>query len=200
MAKSIKSACANVNDELYTPRILVEAIIPELKEKINLIEKKKGSKAIVWLPFDTEYSEFNLVCKEHNLKTICSHITTGQDFFEYEPEEWDIVVSNPPFSRKLEVFKKLNDLGKPWAMVMNMMALNYQEIGYYFADNPIQMLIVDKRVSFNGSQSSFNSSYICGNNFLKKDLTFKHIDNNNANQFYVPSRMYEHIEELKKKK
>jgi hypothetical protein len=70
------------------------------------------------------------------------------------------------------------------------MCLNYQEIGHYFADHPCQMLIVDKRVSFNGSPSSFNSSYICGCGFLPKDLIFAHIKNNNALTKYSPSRMY----------
>jgi hypothetical protein len=75
-------------------------------------------------------------------------------------------------------------------MLTNIMCLNYQEIGNYFADNPCQMLIVDKRVSFNGFPSSFNSSYICGYNFLPRDLIFTHIANNNAKTNFIPSRMY----------
>ena len=73
---------------------------------------------------------------------------------------------------------------------MNIMALNYQEIGTYFVEKPCQMLIVDKRISFNGNQSSFNSSYICGNGFLPRDLIFRHVTNNNTNGFYKKSRMY----------
>lgn len=190
MAHSIKQACANLNDELYTPQILVEAISSELLKLVKKLEKINNKKPIIWLPFDTDQSEFAFLCRKHNLNYVCSHIENGQDFFNYEPKNWDIALSNPPFSKKLEVFKRLNDLGKPWAMVMNIMALNYQEIGHYFADNPCQMLIVDKRISFNGSQSSFNSSYICGKNFLEKDLMFVHVANNNAKQFYKPSRMY----------
>lgn len=75
-------------------------------------------------------------------------------------------------------------------MLTNIMCLNYQEIGNYFADNPCQMLIVDKRVSFNGNPSSFNSSYICGNNFLPKDLIFTHIKHNNALSNFTPSKMF----------
>ncbi len=72
---------------------------------------------------------------------------------------------------------------------MNIMALNYQIIGNYFTQHPCQLLIVDKRISFNGFPSSFNTSYVCGNNFLPKDLIFVHIENNNAKQNFVPSRM-----------
>ncbi|WP_406615703.1 hypothetical protein ACJA25_00560 [Mycoplasmopsis hyopharyngis] len=159
------------------------------------MRKKLNREPIIWLPFDTEESEFAYFCRENNFKYVSSHIWEDKDFFKYEPELWDIALSNPPFSKKLDVFKRLNSLKKPWAMLANIMCLNYQEIGHYFADNPCQMLIVDKRVSFNGNQSSFNTSYFCGNDFLPKDLIFVHIDNNNALNNFVPSRM---IKESKK--
>ena len=73
-------------------------------------------------------------------------------------------------------------------MLMNLMALNYQIVGHYFVEHPCQLLIVDKRVSFDGNYPSFNTSYICGNNFLSKDLIFETIESNLKNKF-VPSRM-----------
>ena len=69
------------------------------------------------------------------------------------------------------------------------MSLNYQIIGNYFVQQPCQLLLVDKRISFNGSPSSFNTSYVCGNNFLPKDLIFVHLENNNAKKNFIPSRM-----------
>ena len=191
MAHSIRKACANRNDELYTPEVLVNAIQPELDLLIKKIRIQKNKEPIIWLPFYKNQSEFVYMCKKWKYKYIYSHISSGKDFFKYEPKEWDIALSNPPFSKKLDVFKRLDQLNKPWAMIMNIMALNYQIIGNYFADHPCQMLIVDKRVSFNGNQSSFNSSYICGNNFLEKDLIFKHITHNNTKKHFKKSRMYE---------
>ena len=149
------------------------------------------------MPFDTKDSEFAYLCRKLKFKYICSHIKTGQNFFKYEPKTWDIALSNPPFSRKLEVFKRLNQLKKPWAMLMNIMALNYQIIGNYFTQHPCQLLIVDKRISFNGFPSSFNTSYVCGNNFLPKDLIFVHVENNNAKQNFIPSRMFTNFKGVK---
>ena len=77
-------------------------------------------------------------------------------------------------------------------MLMNIMSLNYQIIGNYFVQQPCQLLLVDKRISFNGSPSSFNTSYVCGNNFLPKDLIFVHLKNNNAKKNFIPSRMLIH--------
>jgi len=145
----------------------------------------------VWCPFDKENSEYVIFFKELGCNVIYSHIDYGQNFFEYEPEEnYDIIVSNPPFSRKLDVFKRCNELGKPWVMLSNIMCINYMEIGNYFADNPVQMLIPDKRVSFDGNPSSFCSGYFC-RNFLRGDLKFCHLPHCNSGKDFVPSRMME---------
>jgi len=36
------------------------------------------------------------------------------DFFNEEPDNWDIIVSNPPFSKSKEVMKRLKELDKPF--------------------------------------------------------------------------------------
>lgn len=168
----------NEQDEYYTPKILVEAIIPYL-------EKNKT----IWCPFDTENSEFVLLLKEKGFKVIYSHIWLGQDFFNYEPKEhYDYIVSNPPFSRKLEVLDRLYKIGKPFAMVLPLTMLNYQEVGEFFLDKELQLLIVDKKVSFNGNTASFNNSYYCYK-LLPKDLIFAHLENNNSGKFFKGSRM-----------
>jgi hypothetical protein len=192
MANSINQAFTKSKiDELYTPKILVECIRPYFEKwaEIFLEEHNKGT-IHVWMPFDTEYSEFNFFFQDYPyVIPIISHIDKGEDFFTFEPKEYDIIISNPPFSKKLKVFKRLNDLQEPYVMIMNTMALNYMEIGNYFANNPIQLLIPDKRVSFDGNPSSFNSCYVC-KDFLEKDLIFCHVDHCNSGKNYIPSRMY----------
>jgi hypothetical protein len=173
----------NAKDEFYTPKILVDIIQPFV-HKLYI----KYKKAVIWLPFDTEQSEFAYMCREQGYNYIASHTVTRKDFFSWEPEEWSFAVSNPPFSKKLAVFKRLNRFKKPWAMLCNIMCLNYMEIGNYFADHPCQILVPDKRVSFDGNASSFCSGYFC-NNFLDKDLIFCHIKNKNSGKDFIPSRM-----------
>jgi hypothetical protein len=190
MAKSINQCFknrkkGNVRDELYTPKCLVDIIIPYLYQWIN----NKKINPVIWSPFDVEISEFCYAWREHGFKYICSHINTGQDFFEYQPEFFDLVISNPPFSKKLDVYKRLNKLKKPWAMIGNIMQFNYMEIGNYFADNAFQLLIPDKRISFDGNPSSFCSGYIC-KDFLPKDLIFIHMKNCNSREDFIPSRMF----------
>ena len=110
------------NDEFYTPGILVKPIIKFIPE---------GS--TIWCPFDTANSEFVLTLKEHGFKVIHSHIWEGKDFLTYTPDEhFDCIISNPPFSLKLEVFEKLFKLEKPFAILMNSMAEQYHIVGNLF--------------------------------------------------------------------
>jgi len=161
-----------VKDEYYTPRILVEPILKYVKED-----------KIVWCPFDTDKSNFVIMLKEKGIKVIYGHISTGQDFFEYEPDNYDMIISNPPFSLKLKVLDRLYKLDKPFAMVLGLPILNYQEIGNFFLDKQLQLLIVDKKVSFDGKTSSFNNSYFCYN-MLERDLMFHHLEHNNSGRHF----------------
>lgn len=169
----------NEKDEYYTPPILVKPILKYIKPN-----------STIWCPFDTENSEFVILLKEAGHKVIYSHIWYGQDFFEYEPnEDYDYIISNPPFTRKLEVLKRLYKLNKPFAMVLGLPILNYQEIGQFFLDKKLQLLIVNKKVSFDGNTASFNNSYFCYN-MLPKDLMFADLEHNNSRKNYVASRMH----------
>jgi len=165
-------------DEYYTPPILVEPILQYIKPN-----------SIVWCPFDKFDSEFVQQITKQGHNVIYGHIEEGYNFFEYEPPHYDYIISNPPFTRKLEVLDRLYKLGKPFAMILGLPILNYQEIGEFFLDKDLQLLIVDKKVSFDGNTSSFNNSYFCSK-FLPRDLMFVHLDHNNSGKNYKPSRMY----------
>lgn len=178
MSNWLSTTKFNKKDEYYTPPILVKPILKYLKPH-----------STIWCPFDTEDSEFVIQLKEQGHKVIYSHIWYGQDFFNYEPtEHYDYIISNPPFTKKLEVLKRLYELDKPFAMVLGLPILNYQEVGEFFLNKPLQLLIVDKKVSFDGNTASFNNSYFC-RDILPKDIIFEHLDNNNSKKYFVGSNM-----------
>jgi hypothetical protein len=196
MSKSISQAfTTHKSDNLYTPKIIIDAVFPIFKERLEAIRQDKHRDPIVLCPFDTSHSEFVIKFLENGYQVKYGHISTGEDFFEYDYGKWDICVSNPPFSKKLEVFKKLNAFRQPWAMIMNTMALNYEEIIRYFADNPVELIFFDRRVSYNGDPSSFGSCFIC-NDMLMSEVKFIKLPHNNTGKNFNPSRMYTK-EELK---
>lgn len=178
MSNWLNTTSFNEKDEYYTPSILVKPILKYIKPN-----------SVIWCPFDTEDSEFVILLKEAGHKVIYSHIWLGQDFFFYEPDEpYDCIISNPPFTRKLEVLTRLYELGKPFAMILGLPILNYQEVGEFFLDKELQLLIVDKKVSFDGNTASFNNSYFCYK-MLPRDIIFAHIENNNSKKYFIKSRM-----------
>jgi hypothetical protein len=166
-------------DEYYTPKILVDVILPYLKPN-----------STIWCPFDTYDSEFVLSFNEEGHNVIHSHIWDGVDFFKCKVPKCDYIISNPPFTRKLEVLERLYEIGIPFGMILGLPILNYQEVGQFFLNRDLQLLIVDKKVSFDGNTSSFNNSYFCWN-ILPKDLMFVHLDHNNSGKNYKPSGMYD---------
>jgi hypothetical protein len=163
-------------DEYYTPPLLVEPLLQYIPP---------GS--TIWCPFDTADSEYVRIF-EKSFTVVRGHINEGKDFFEYEPDNWDIIISNPPFSRKLEVLERCYSLGKPFALLLGLPILNYQEVGSFFLNRPLQLLIFDKKVSFDGGTSAFNSSYFCWN-FLPKDLSFHHLPHNNSGKHFVGAHL-----------
>ena len=177
MSNWLNSKSFKKQDELYTPSILVEPILNYIKPN-----------SVVWCPFDNETSEFVILLEEANHKVIHTHIANGIDFFDYEPMEYDYIISNPPFSKKLAVLKRLYELDKPFAMLLGLPILNYQEIGNFFLDKNLELLIFDKKVSFDGNTSSFNTSYFC-NKILPKNIIFHSLPHNNTGKNYIASRM-----------
>ena len=85
------------NDECYTPRYGVEPLL-------EFMPKFRGK--TIWCPFDTDDSQFVKVFLENGYDVVNSHISDGRDFFEYEPEKWDLIISNPPFHNKRAFFER----------------------------------------------------------------------------------------------
>jgi hypothetical protein len=178
MSNWLKVTSFDKRDEYYTPALMVYPIIKYLKP---------GS--TIWCPFDTERSAFVKVFTASGFKVLYSHIWLGQDFFEYEPaEHYDYIISNPPFTKKLDVLRRLYTINMPFAMILGLPILNYHEIGEFFLDKNLELLIFDKKVSFDGKTSSFNCSYFC-NGLLPKGIVFYHLPHNNTSRNFIQPGM-----------
>lgn len=58
------------------------------------------------------------IFQNEGYQVIHSHIDEGKNFFFYEPDEYDIIISNPPFSIKDDIIKHLYELSKPYAILL----------------------------------------------------------------------------------
>ena len=157
------------NDECYTPLYGVKPILKYIPKDV-----------IVWCPFDTFESHFVKEISKTN-KVITSHKWTGQDFFDYEPDEWDVIVSNPPFTNKRKYFERALSFGKPFALIMTNTWLNDSAPKQLFKDKDLQLLMFDKRMKFvspdgrDNDKITFSSSYYCYN-FLPKQIVMEELN------------------------
>ena len=163
----------NKNDEYYTPTYAVYPIIKYIKPN-----------STIWCPFDKEDSNYVKILKKEGFKVIYGHIETGQDFFEVDIPECDYIISNPPYSLKGQVFKKLYKIGKPFAMFINFQGIfDHKERFKMFKNNRVEMLWLSPRVNYikqgeyKASGVPFQSGYLCSGIF-KNQLNFEYLDKN----------------------
>lgn len=156
----LKSNRTEEGDEVYTPFYAVEPLL-------EFVPKDK----VIWCPFDEEWSSYYRLFRENGYKVIRSSLSEGQDFFTYEPDEhWDILISNPPFSKKDKVLARAFDFEKPFALLLPANSIQGKERHKIFK-NEIQMLVFDLRVDYhtNGNMKEytkgnhFGSAYFCRN-------------------------------------
>ena len=154
------------DDENYTPAYAVTPLL----EFIN-------PDAIIWCPFDTEDSEFVKILSERAI-VIRSHINEGKDFFTYEPQVWDIIISNPPFENKKKFFERALSFNKPFALLMSNTWLNDSAPKLLFEHKALQLLLFDKRIKYTNNAGrpnnkiTFSSSYYCYN-FLPSQIIIR---------------------------
>jgi hypothetical protein len=111
---------------------------------------------------------------------LFSHIDTRQYFFNYEPEKWDIIISNPPFTHKPKYFERALSFNKPFALIITNTWLNDAAPKQLFKDRDLQLLLFDKRMKFlnNGTTEdkiTISSSYYCFN-FLPKQIIMENLN------------------------
>ena len=164
----------NKNDEYYTPEYAVLPIIKYLKPN-----------STIWCPFDEDNSNFVKVFKENGFNVINGHIFTGQDFFKVDVPKCDYIISNPPYSKKTEVFKRLYETGIPFAMLINFQGIfDNKERFKLFSNNRIEMLWLSPRVNYLAKGETkyksvpFQSLYLCSGIF-EEQINFEYINKNN---------------------
>ena len=155
------------HDDYMTPRYAWENIK-------HLIPKNK----VIWEPFygDGKSGED---LKDMGFNVIHEDI----DFFENNLG--DIIITNPPFSKSKEVFKRLKELDKPFIVICPSQKINtsYIRENYMNLEQPLQIIIPRKRIHFkkliNGvvpegwkNSCSFDCFYYCYKIGLERDITW----------------------------
>lgn len=166
----------SLSDEVLTPRYAVEPIVKYLRRK---------EFRTILCPFDKQDSWFVRVLVKNGFKVVFSHLQDGKDFFSYTKEELreiDCIVSNPPYSIKTQVLRRLYELGVPFMMLLPQNCLQSKERTALFIQYGLEYLGFDSRICFYSNNdlthiktgNSFASGYFCWN-VLPEKLVFEKI-------------------------
>lgn len=168
-----RDICKTKNDEYYTPKYAVIPLIKYIKKE-----------STIWCPFDKPESEFVKVFTNNGANVIYSHIDSGEDFFEIPFKNCDYVISNPPYSQKIDVLEKLFEYGKPFAMLIGIEGLfDGKRKIEMLKNNKFEILVLSKRINYLSSNKKIKSNvpyasiYLC-HNILPKQIVFEEIDKN----------------------
>jgi len=94
--------------------------------------------------------------------------------------KYDCIITNPPFSLKDKFLNRCYEIGKPFALLLPITALEGKFRHKLYRKYGIQLLLFDKRVNYinhigdNGCW--FPSCWFLGNMGLSKDLNFVEIN------------------------
>ncbi|HNU76473.1 MAG TPA: tRNA (adenine-N(6)-)-methyltransferase [bacterium] len=156
-------------DEQMTPRYGVEFLLPYIQ---HLKDK------IIWCPFDKEDSQFVQVLSKNGFKVVYSHLEYGQDFLTYEPEHWDVIISNPPYKNKRKFWERALDFKKPFTLLLPLNILSDSVINVTMREREreFQLLVPSKRMRFynaltgeTGKTPTFKAAYF-GVNIFKQPI------------------------------
>ena len=135
----------------------------------------------IWSPFycDGKQKEYFKELFDVNI------IHEDKDFFIYTPQ-YDIIIDNPPFTLKKEVFTKLKELDKPFIIICPSSMINTKYIRDLFSSSKegnkdkIQIIIPRKRIQFikdgieKNNRCNFDCFYYCYKMNLDKDIIWLH--------------------------
>jgi len=110
---------------------------------------------------------------------IGTDILTGEDFLKIEPQkDYDVIVTNPPFSLKQQFLERAYSLGKPFAFLLPLTTLETAKRQDLFQQYGIEIILMDKRINFQTpnniekSSSWFATAWFTWGLNIGKELNF----------------------------
>jgi len=156
-------------DEYYTPNIAIVPLLEYLpKDKVIYEAASNRSSQIV------DY-----------LRSQGYHVMASddRDFLEDELPEFDIIVTNPPYSKKDKFIERCYSLDKPFALLLPVSTIQGNKRGQLFMNNGLELLVLNQRVNFIDNNNNepvvkksphFGVAWFCYN-LLPEKLIFKNI-------------------------
>ncbi len=139
----------------------------------EIIQKYISKDKLIWSPFYCNGKQ-----KEYFEDMGYNIIHEDKDFFSYTPENYDMIVDNPPFSKFKDICIRLKELDKPFIIIGFSRVILMKWFQKLFKDD-LQVIIPFKRPTFThlttpkrGYTPPYGVQYYCYKMNLDKDLIF----------------------------
>lgn len=148
-------------DDFYTPDYALEPLTQYLKKEWKIWESACGTGNIV---------EF---LKNKGFSTFGTDIKEGEDFLTSRREDFDCIITNPPYSLKDQWLERCFYLKRPFALLLPLTALEGKKRQALYRKFGIQVILFNKRIQFiEGKGNWFPSVWITHGLNLPKELNF----------------------------
>ncbi len=154
-------------DACQTPPYALKPLLPYLDGDWEVWEPAAGKGRMVDALRDAEFD------------VIASDIIGGKDFFEYQPESFDCIVTNPPYSLKYKWLERCYALGKPFALLLPVETLGAKTAQTLFREHGISVIFMDRRINFempniglDGSNAQFPTAWFVWGIELPSQMIF----------------------------
>ena len=155
-----KTATNKESDECYTPSTALAPLLEYLDKSKTYYDCTSGisSNIVTYL-------------KSNGFKCLSSG---DKDFLENElPDGVDVIITNPPYSKKDKFIKRCYEFNKPFALLLPVSSIQGIARGKMFNKYGVEILALSKRIDFTGKGSPhFGVAWFC-NRVLPTKLIFK---------------------------
>lgn len=145
MAHDVYKDMRIARDECYTTYNEAEKMVRYIDQK-GIVSKDN----IIWLPFDNEFSNIYKALTKYGYYVVMTNLENGQDFYLYQPEQWDIIITNPPFSGRTKLMNRLMSFDKPFIILQATQMFNNQFAVNYLCEysDDFKFILPRSRMSF----------------------------------------------------
>ncbi len=152
-------------DDYTTPKYVFEMLLPYINTNLKVYE-----------PFFCDGSSGKYL-RDIGYKNV---IHNDEDFYiNWTKYEFDIIITNPPYSSKIQVFQELYEINKPFCVLVPVSTITKLFVKKIFGKDidKLQLIIPNKRIHYNkhGNETKkcwYDTMWIGYKLNLKKDISF----------------------------
>jgi hypothetical protein len=166
------------NDFQTLPEAL-DPLLPYLKKEWVIWECAEGkgnlTHALSQKGFEVVGSDVN-PARVASLNELEQHFEE-KDFLTWQPQNWDCIITNPPFRYKQEFLERCYQLGKPFALLLPLTTFETEKRQKLFKRYGVEVIFLSKRINFEtpsgrGSGSWFAVAWFTWGLGIEKELVF----------------------------